>query len=103
MARKKPSKSAAIRRYAAKHPTAKASEIARAVGAQVALVYNVRATDKKKNGKAASGSKRKAKPATPKNRPDQVLLAAKFVQSCGGIDEAKLALDTLEQVAEALA
>lgn len=103
MAKKKLSKSAQVRLYMAKHPGARAAEIAKSVGVPPGLVYNVRALDKKKNeGASKSTPTRRRSVAPSKSGENEILMAANFVQSCGGLSEARKALDAVEQVAKAL-
>ena len=118
MARKSINKSEQVRRYMAKHPAAKPKQIAAAVGAPISTVYNVRATASDKKGAAAKTSVRKKpgrKPAAAASKKRavasagsnghgsiDVLGAAEFVKSCGGIAAARKAIDTVETVAAAV-
>lgn len=109
MARKKKgvNQSQQIRDYVVKHPTAKAADIAKELGVTLSLVYGVKSKMPKQGAagdKPRRGRPPKAKLAvTPKsssstNGLDAIRTAAELVKRCGGIDEARKALDTVEAV-----
>ena len=106
MAKKKTvNKSQQVRDYVKKHPTAKAKDIAKAVRVQVGLVYAVKAQSKSKtlNGKPGRPAGRPTKVSTSgSSGTSEVLRAAEFVKSCGGLSAARNALDAVEQVAAAV-
>ncbi len=98
-------KSQQIRDYEKKHPTATAKDVAKAVGARIGLVYAVRAKPQstKSNGKPGRPAGRPSKVSrNGSNAASEVLRAAEFVKSCGGLSAARSALDTVEQVAAAV-
>ncbi len=100
MARQKASKSEAIRQYLADHPDESAQTIAKTLKVKPALVYNVKSMMRsRKNGSAKRG---RAAAASANGSVDQVIAAARLIKSCGGIEQARLALKAAEQVASAL-
>ena len=104
MARQKASKSEAIRQYLADNPDESAQAIAKALKVKPALVYNVKSMMKaRKNGSARRGRGRGRVAAGAANgSAEQVVAAARLIKSCGGIEQARLALKAAEQVAAAL-
>jgi hypothetical protein len=111
MARPKINKSQRVRDYLAQHPDAGPTAVARALKRfkiSVALVSAIKARNS-----ATSNKKRKAKVKSRsaggrRGRPPgsqeyaAIVAAAELIRSCGGIDEAKSALETAGRVASAL-
>ena len=104
MAKRKSNKSQAIRDYLTKDPDASAQTIAKALKVTPALVYNVKSNmnAKKGTGKRSKRKRRAGSSATDNGSVDHVITAAKLIQSCGGIPEARQALKAAEHVAAAL-
>ena len=104
MARQKASKSEAIRQYLADHPDESAQTIAKTLKVKPALVYNVKSMMRsRKNGSVKRGRGRgRVAAASANGSVEQVIAAARLIKSCGGIEQARLALKAAEQVASAL-
>ena len=111
MAKRKVNKSQKIRDYLAEHPDAGPTEVARALkryGVSAPLVSAIKA-----RGKPARRKKRKAK-ATRRtvrgrrarsgatNQAAPIIAAAELIRACGGVAEAKAALDTAGRIASVL-
>ena len=104
-------KSAEVRRLLAKSPTMSVAEIAKAAKVTPALVYNVRSAMKPKRKKKSAAKARKTKSpakrgarknATTEASLSQMVLAAKFVKECGGVDAALQAIKAVGQVVNAV-
>ena len=103
MAKNKTNKSEAIRQELANHPDKSATDIAKTLKVQPALVYNVKASLKAKAGRPKRTTRKSAVSAESTNGSvQQVIAAARLIKSCGGIDAARQALKAAEQVAAAL-
>ena len=103
MARRKVNKSEQIRNYLAANPQAPAGEIAKALNVQPALVYNVKSTMKSAAaGRSKPVRRRAAASAEANGSADHVVQAARLIQSCGGIDGAREALNAAQKVSDAL-
>jgi hypothetical protein len=111
MARPKISKSQRVRDYLTKHPEAGPTAVARALkrfGISVALVSAIRAKNqparrRKRKAKVArrtAGGRRGR--ARGSNEIAPILAAADLIRACGGIEEAKSALETAGKIASAL-
>ncbi len=99
MAKRKVNKTAMIRDYMAKHPNAGPSEVAEALRAlkiSVAYVSNVKTNLKKLTRQRPST--RTAYASSEGN----VIAAAEFIKSCGGLDEAIEAFKIAQKVAQTL-
>ncbi len=108
MAKKKKSKSQAVREYLAENPKAAVADIAKSLKVSPAIVYNVKSLLKGKASGATRGkvgrpkgtvAARRGKLSNTSPQLSNVIEAARLIQSCGGIDHAKQALDAAEQVA----
>lgn len=98
MAKRKVNKTALVREYMAKHPDAGPSEVANALKAYkipAGYVSNIKMKLKKGSGKSAR--RRRAGSAG-----DNVVAAAAFIKSCGGVDEARRSIEIAQEVARAL-
>ena len=111
MARRKVNKSQRVRDHLAQHPEAGPTAVARALkrfGVSVALVSAVKARSgsarpKQRKAKATrrtARGRRARSDASVQAAP--LVAAAEFIRACGGVDEAKAALDTASRVASAL-
>ena len=104
--KKKVNKSAAIRDFMAKKPSAGPTEVSRALtkkGIKVSpsMVSNVKATAEKKKGRRGRppGKKRGRKPqATDKISVAVLVSAKKLADQLGGIEKAKAALDAIAKL-----
>ena len=102
MAKRKKNKSEAIRQYLAKHPDEPPKNIAKALQVQPALVYNVKSM-MKAQGRGKNGKKARTTVDSAANGSvDNLISAARLIQSCGSIDAAREALKAAEKVAAAL-
>lgn len=104
---KKPSKSAAIREALTASPNKPAAEIAKEVGVSTALVYNVKASMKKKKKSKATpgrkpGGKSAAKPAAPVAAHAALDSAFEFVTKVGGLLHAEQLIAKLRSIKERL-
>jgi hypothetical protein len=112
MAKRKINKSEKVRDYLAEHPDAGPTDVANALkryGISVALVSAI-----KSKGKTGGPKRRKAKamkrrslrgrkaPRRRTGRVEPVVAAAELIRACGGVDEAKVALDAAGQIATVL-
>ena len=112
MAKRKVNKSQKIRDYLAEHPGDGPTAVANALkryGVSVALVSAI-----KSKGKTGGRKRRKAKATKRRSvrgrkgqsrragRVEPVVAAAELIRVCGGIDEAKAALDAAGRVASVL-
>jgi hypothetical protein len=112
MARTKTNKSAKIRELLIATPDRSAVEIANEVGAKPGLVYNIKATMKKKAGTAKakpgrkpgkkSGKKPVAKAATPQGAHAALDSAFEFVVKVGGLLHAEQLIAKLKSIKERL-
>ena len=104
MAKRKTNQSESVRQYMKEHPDASAIDIAKAVKVQPGLVYSVKASLKAKSGKKATKKTTRGGVviAGSNGTADQIVAAARLIQSCGGVNEAKQALKAATQVAAAL-
>lgn len=113
VAKKKISKSAAVRLYMDANPDKSVAEIAKAVKVSTAIVYNVRSSLKKKseakagNGAVAKGRKTRLKRVATANGSSSdefsnVLEAARLIQNCGGVERARSAIKAAEQIASTM-
>ena len=111
MAKKeKNNKSAEVRRLLAKSPSMSVAQIAKTAKVTPALVYNVRSamktkskTSAPKTTKTKTTSKRGArKNAASEASLPRLILAAKFVKECGGVDAALQAVKAVGQVVDAV-
>ena len=103
MAKKPMNKSQAIREALAAHPDKSPSEIAavlKAKGLKVNAQY-VSTIKSNSKGKAKKSRRSKAGRATA-NGAAPILAAIRFINDAGGIEQAKQALETVEQVQAAL-
>jgi hypothetical protein len=111
MARRKVNKSQKIRDYIGQHPEAGPTEVARALkryGVSVSLVSAI-----KGRNRPARRKRRKAKATrrTVRGRRARfgasiqaapIIAAAELIRACGGVEEAKAAVDAAGRVASAL-
>jgi hypothetical protein len=112
MAKRKINKSQKVRDYLAEHPDAGPTAVANALkryGVSVALVSAI-----KSKGKTGGRKRRKAKATKRRSvrgwraagrrtgRAEPVVAAAELIRVCGGVDEAKAALDAAGRVASVL-
>ena len=102
--RKTVNRSDEVRKYLATHPDSKPSAVAQALKefkVTPGLVSNI-----KTRMKMARRKKKVAKPpssgAPAQRQLDDVVAAARLIRICGGVKEAKQALDMANQVADAL-
>jgi hypothetical protein len=119
MAKRKVNKSEKVREYIEEHPEAGPSEVSRALqefGVTPALVSNIKSRTEpgrrktKKRGAARRGRPRAAaRNGVPRGRRpkaqqqgEAIVEAAKLIRLCGGIEGAKAALTTADQVVSAL-
>ena len=105
MVKRKTNKSEAIRQYLAQQPEKSAADVAKALNVQPSLVYQVKAALKKQKPVrqvARKKTRKRAAHAEAKTSVDQVIAAARLIQTCGGIELARQALKAAEQVADAL-
>ena len=112
MAKRKVNKSAKVRDYLKDHPDVGPSEAARALqeyGVTAALVSNIRSRTRpglrKKRRKGVGRPRGASRNGAVRRRTsdvDPVVAAAKLIRICGGVDGAKAALSTADQVASAL-
>ncbi len=98
MAKRKVNKTAMIRDYMAKHPNAGPSEVAEGLRAHkisVSYVSNIKLKLKKDT---------RQRPSTrhDASTDGNVIAAAEFIKSCGGIDEALEAFEIAQKVAQTL-
>jgi hypothetical protein len=107
-AKAKTNKSAAIREALKATPDKSAAEIAKAVGVSPALVYNVKANQKKKSGKGRRkpgrkpGRKPHAKTAAPHAAHAALDSAFEFVTKVGGLLHAEQLISKLKSIKERL-
>jgi hypothetical protein len=105
---KKPSKSAKIREAIKAAPDKSAAEIAKEVGVTPALVYAVKASDKKKKGKPKGkpgrkpGKKHSANGAAPHGAHAALDSAFEFVTKVGGLLHAEQLIAKLRSFKEKL-
>ena len=105
MAKRRRSKSAAVRDYLAKDPDASPQDVAKALNVKLALVYNVKSSMK---AKEAGVKRKKPQRRVSVTRVDasssgqNLLQAARLIKTSGGFDEARAALKTAEQIVAAL-
>ena len=112
MAKRKINKSQKVRDYLAEHPDAGPTAVANALkryGVSVTLVSAIkskgqtggrkRRTAKAARRRAVRGRRTRARPTS---RMEPVVAAAELIRVCGGVDEAKTALDAAGQVASVL-
>src|SRR5688572_23106337 len=101
-------KSQKVRDYLAEHPEAGPTEVARALKqfkVSVALVSAIKGKSKagrrkKRKAKAAKRSVRGRKGASRwPSGIEPLIAAAELIRACGGVDEAKAALDTAGKIA----
>lgn len=119
MAKRKVNKSAKVRDYLKDHPDAGPTEVARALksyGVTPATVSNTKARmaagtkarmgagrrKKRKRAGRPRGTGRNGAMRRTASNVDAVVAAAKLIRQCGGLDEAKAALKTADQIASAL-
>ena len=113
MAKKKRgvNKSQKVRDYLAEHPDAGPTAVAKALkrhGVSVALVSAIKGKSKigrrkRRKAKAAKRSARSRKFATAgTSAVEPVVAAARLIRDCGGVAEARAALNTADKVAAAL-
>jgi hypothetical protein len=100
MAKRKINKSQKVRDYLAEHPDAGPTAVAHALkrySVSAALVSSIK-------GKSRTGrrKKRKATRGSVRRRVEPVVAAARLIRVCGGIDEAKAALDAAVRIASVL-
>jgi hypothetical protein len=99
----KPSKSALIREALTATPDKPATEIAKEVGVSVALVYNVKASlKKKKKAKGKPGRKPRAKHTAPQAAHAALDSAFEFVTNVGGLLHAEQLIAKLRSIKEKL-
>ena len=106
MAKRKSNKSEAIRQYLAKHPDVSTHDVAKALNVTPALVYNVKSVLKAKRRRKKTVEMRKpslsASTVAANGVVEQVVAAARLIQSCGGTEGARQALKAAEKVVAAL-
>jgi hypothetical protein len=104
-------KSQKIREYLADHPEAGPSEVARELkqfGVTAALVSNVKARGdapvrrKKRRGRKRSVTRNGAPGRRRRAEAQPIVAAAELIRLCGGVEEAKAALNTAGDVASVL-
>ena len=112
MAKRKINKSQKVRDYLAEHPDAGPTEVATALkryGVSVALVSSIK-------GKSQTGGRKKRKAKASRRRSvggrrgqsrragrvEPIIAAAELIRVCGGVDEAKTAVDATGRVASVL-
>jgi hypothetical protein len=109
--RRRVNKSAKVREYLAEHPDAGPAETARALqeyGVTSALVSNVRARGapgKRKKRKGVARRRSVNRNGAPQRHPqtnEPLVAAAELILLCGGVDEARAALEMAGQVASVL-
>jgi hypothetical protein len=99
MAKRKVNKTAMIRDYMAKHPNAGPSKVAEALRAhKISASYVSNVTTKLKKRPRQRPSTRTGYASSVEN----IIAAAEFIKSCGGIDEAIEAFEIAQKVAQAL-
>ena len=111
MAKRKVNKSQKIREYVAEHPEAGPSQVARDLkqfGVTPALVSNVKARGdapprrRKKRVRRKRSLNRNGMPRRRRRDIQPIVAAAELIRLCGGIEEAKSALDTAGRIASVL-
>jgi hypothetical protein len=112
MAKRKINKSQKIREYLAEHPEAGPTAVANALkryGVSVALVSAIKAKGRTggRKGRQSKAAKRRSVrgrkgTARRTGRTEPVIAAAELIRACGGVDEAKAALDAAGRVASVL-
>lgn len=114
MAKRKVNKSKKIREYMAAHPDEGPTQVATALsrfGITPAHVSNVKAREgtnaapKRRKKRRATGKRSRRRSTTAGRRTTEaepLVAAAELIRLCGGVDEAKAALDTAGQIASVL-
>ena len=112
MAKRKVNKSQKVRDYLAEHPDAGPTAVANALkryGVSVALVSAIKSKGKtggRKSRKAKAAKRRSVRGRKVDGRRtggvEPVVAAAELIRVCGGVDEAKAALDAAGRVASVL-
>lgn len=96
MAKRKTNKSAAIREAMAANPSKSAADIAKDLGVSPALVYNVKASMKKKSGKR--GRKPSGKATAPEFAHAALDSAFEFINRVGGLINAEAMINKLKSL-----
>ena len=102
MAKRKVNKTALVRDYMDKHPNAGPSEVANALKAYkipAGYVSNIKMKFKKGSGKLA---RRRRGSGSANAAGENVVAAAAFIKSCGGIYAARESIEIAQEVARAL-
>ena len=100
-------KSQQVRDYLAEHPDAGPAAVANKLGVSVSLVSAIKYGNKtapgRKKARAAKRSVRgrRGRPRQTTNA-EPLVVAAQLIRACGGVDEARAALDTAGKVAAVL-
>jgi hypothetical protein len=108
MARAKVSKSAKVREALAANPNKPVAELAKELGTTAGLIYNVKASSKKKAGKAKGKRGRKpgrthaANGAAPNGAHAALDSAFEFVSKVGGLLHAEQLIGKLKAIKERL-
>ncbi len=101
--KRKVNKTALVREYLEKHPNAGPSEVSQALKAyQIPPGYVSNIKLKLKKSSNGTVGRRRAAATGSANSGENVVAAAAFIQSCGGIAEARQAIEIAQEVARAL-
>ena len=102
MAKRKVNKTALVKDYMAKYPDAGPSEIANALKVYkipAGYVSNIKMKLNKGSGKP---TRHRRVSSSANAAGENVVAAAAFIKSCGGIDEARQSIEIAQEVARAL-
>ncbi len=105
MAKRKVNKAAIVRDYLAKHPNTGPLEVAEALKAhkiEAVYVTDVKMKLKRRTRNKLQQRQRSSTRMAYTSSEENIIVAAEFIRSCGGIDEALEAFEIAQKVAQTL-
>jgi hypothetical protein len=104
MAKKTMSKAERVRKYSQDHPESRPKEVAAALeeyGITAQYVSLIRLKDRQKEAAMSAPAPIVAPQSAPDISTAKLLTAARLIRECGGIDQARKAIETVAEIAAA--